>query len=78
LERGKPEASTIAEIELYMESLKVSRAAYHGGDFNGVCCRRIVGNSEAIANNIQTILKAKKDERCDDATIKKSPSFSNY
>ncbi len=61
-----------------MESLKVSRAAYHVGDFNGVCCRRIVRNSEAIANNIQTILKAKKDERFDDATIKKSPSFSNY
>jgi hypothetical protein len=54
-----------------MESIKISRAAYHGGDFNGVCCRRIVRKSKAIANNIQTILKAKKDERCDDTTINK-------
>ncbi len=59
-ERGKPEASIVAEIELYLEKLKISRAAYHGGDFNGVCCRRIVGNSKAIADNVQVILKAKK------------------
>ena len=59
-ERGKPEASIVAEIKLYLEKLKISRAAYHGGDFNGVCCRRIVGNSKAIANNVQVILKAKK------------------
>jgi len=70
-ERGKPEASIIAEIEMYMETLRISRAAYHGGDFNGVCCRRIVGNCKAIAENIETILKAKKDDRCDNAEIQK-------
>jgi hypothetical protein len=60
-ERGKPEASIVAEIELYLEKLRISRAAYHGGNFNGVCCRRIVGNSKVIANNVQGILKAKKN-----------------
>ena len=69
-ERGKPEASIVAEIELYLEKLKISRAAYHGGDFNGVCCRRIVGNSKAIADNAQVILK-QKNVCCDDTTIHK-------
>jgi hypothetical protein len=40
--------------------LRISRAAYHGGDFNGVCCRKIVGNSKAIADSVQVILKEKK------------------
>jgi hypothetical protein len=79
MERGKPEASIIAELELYMESIKISRAAYHGGDFNGVCCRRIVRNCKPIADNIRTILIAKKDERRDDTTIdKKSMMLSKF
>jgi hypothetical protein len=35
----------------------VSRAAYHGGDFNGVACRWIVGNAR---DRIRTIIMAKK------------------
>jgi hypothetical protein len=70
-ERGKPEASIVAETELYLEKLRISRAAYNGGDFNGVCFRRIVGNSKAIANNVQVILKANKNVSCDDTTIHK-------
>jgi hypothetical protein len=36
---GKPEANIIAELEDVLETLNVSRAAYHGGDFNKVACR---------------------------------------
>ncbi len=44
-----------------------SRAAYHGDDYNGISCQRIVGNSTQIASGIRTILETKKDERCDQA-----------
>jgi hypothetical protein len=47
----------------------VSRAAYHGGDYNGVSCRRLVGNCGEIAEEIHNILKSKKNETCDNATI---------
>jgi hypothetical protein len=69
-ERGKLEASIVAEIKLYLKKLRISRASYHGSDFNGVCCRRIVGNSKAIADNAQVILK-QKNVCCDDTTIHK-------
>ncbi len=52
-ERGKPEASIVAEVELYLETLKITRASYHGGDYNGVCCRRLVGNSKNISNEVR-------------------------
>ncbi len=52
-----------------LESLKITRAAYHGEYFNGVCCRRLVANSDNIADTTRAILIAKKDERCEDATI---------
>jgi hypothetical protein len=36
--RGKPELSVVADLEFTLANYNVSRAAYHGGDFNGVCC----------------------------------------
>ena len=68
-ERGKPEASIISELEDVLETFNASRAAYHGGDFNGVACRRIVGNAREICDRIRTIIMAKKDEKCNDATV---------
>jgi len=61
----------VAEIELYLESLNITRAAYHGGDFNGVCCRRLVASSDNVAKTTREILIAKKDERCEETTINK-------
>jgi hypothetical protein len=68
-ERRISEASIGAEIELLLENYKISRASYHGGDYNGVCCRRLVENAKTIAEKVQAILQSKKDERCDDTTI---------
>ena len=59
----------LVEIELILQKHNASRAAYHGGDFNGVSCRRIVGNSEDIVQEIKNILLMKKDARCADEMI---------
>jgi hypothetical protein len=40
--RGKFETSIVAYLELTLANYNVSRASYHGGEFNGVCCPRIV------------------------------------
>jgi len=69
IERGKPEASIVAEIEDLLEKFHASRAAYHGGDFNGVSCRRIVGNAKEISDAVRGILLWKKDEGCTDIKI---------
>jgi hypothetical protein len=37
-ERGKPEASISAEIDILLERYKATRDTYHGGDYNGVSC----------------------------------------
>jgi hypothetical protein len=68
-ERGKPEASISAEIETVLEKYKASRAAYHGGDYNGVSCRRIVGNCSKITEELHGILQAKKNETCSTVTV---------
>lgn len=70
-ERGKPEASIVAEVELYLENFKITRASYHGGDYNGVCCRRLVDNSKNISKEVRKNLIKKKNELCQDATINK-------
>lgn len=71
IERGKPEASIVSEIEMFLETFKVSRAAYHGGDFNGVSCRRLVANAHPISDELRQILIRKKNEACEDTTIHK-------
>jgi hypothetical protein len=63
IERGKPEASIVAEIELHLENYKISRASYCGGDYNGVCCRRLVEHVKPISEEVRTVLITKKDER---------------
>jgi hypothetical protein len=61
----------MAEEELYLENFKITRALYHGGDYNGVCCRRLVDNSKNISNEVRKILITKKNELCKDMTIDK-------
>jgi len=48
VQRGKPESSLIADIESLLEKYSIQREAYHGGDFNGVCCQRLVENTQNI------------------------------
>lgn len=71
-ERGKPESSLMADIELILERFSIQREAYHGGDFNGVCCRRIVGNGSEIIRELRKIVKKKKDASCEDFLIDKT------
>jgi len=71
IERGKPEASIVAEIEMLLDQYRISRGSYHGGDFNGVCCRKLVGNAQQITFEIRRILMAKKNEKCDENSIEK-------
>jgi hypothetical protein len=69
-ERGKPESSISADIEMVLEKYKASHAAYHGGDYNGVSCRRIVGNSSDLTREIAAVLQAKKEQTCSADVIK--------
>ncbi len=48
IEKGQPESSIMAEVELTLKKLIISSIAYHGGDFNGVCCQRLVKNAQEI------------------------------
>jgi hypothetical protein len=68
-ERGKPETSISAEIEMLLENYKALHAAYHGSDYNGVSCRRIVGSCHEIVEEIGNTLLAKKNETCDGSAI---------
>jgi hypothetical protein len=76
--RGKPETSIVADIEPILAKYHVSRAAYHGGDFNGVCCWRIVGLAKPICDEIQSILVSKRDRSCEEIIIyNKVDNFEN-
>jgi hypothetical protein len=55
---------------MVLEKYKASRAAYRGGDYNGVSCKRIVGNSSDITREIAAVLQAKKDQTCSADVIK--------
>ncbi len=59
----------IVDVELLLEKLSIQQGAYHGGDFNGVCCRKIVGNTPNIFKELSTLLRMKKDESCKDSMI---------
>jgi hypothetical protein len=67
--RGKPESSIITDVELTLNKNYIIRAAYHGGDFNGVCCRRIVQSAKALCDEIRTIFISKRDKSCEEKTI---------
>lgn len=64
-ERGKLEAIIMAEVALYLENFKITRASYHSGDYNGVCCRRLVDNSNNIFKNINHVDRIQRDLHMD-------------
>jgi hypothetical protein len=43
------------------EKYNASRAAYHGGDCNGLSCRRIVGKCIEMMKEVKIIVEAKKN-----------------
>jgi hypothetical protein len=53
MNKKKADRPVRAEVENIMEKFCISAAAYHGGDLNGVCARRLMAHSEAIFSNIQ-------------------------
>jgi hypothetical protein len=69
VQRGKPESSMIADIELLLETYSIQQEAYHGGEFNGVCCQRLVGNTQNIFNELRALTRTRKDDRCEDRLI---------
>jgi len=71
VQRGKLEKSLIADIELLLEKYSIQREAYHGRDFNGVCCQRQVGNTPNLFNELRALIRTKKDDRCEDRLINK-------
>jgi hypothetical protein len=76
-ERGKPDSSLITDIELLLTKFAVEREVYHGGNFNGVCCRRIVGNAAPIVKELRAMIKMKKGSSCDDTVIDKLDEFEH-
>jgi len=67
--RGKPHSSIASDVELTLGKFLICRASYHGGDFNGVCCRRLVQHATDIILGIKPILVSKKDNSCDEREI---------
>jgi hypothetical protein len=67
--RGKAHSTIQTDLELTLSKFLICRAAYHGGDFNGVCCRRLVQNAGNIIVEITPILLIKKDECCEQRNI---------
>jgi hypothetical protein len=76
VERGKPESSIMADDELSLKNFNICSTSYHGGDFNGVCCRRLVENAKAVTDELRTILTSKRDQSCEiDVIISKLNRF---
>jgi hypothetical protein len=46
--KSKADRPTRSEIQNILEKFDISYAAYHGGDLNGVCARRLMANSSCI------------------------------
>ena len=42
---------------------KIYRAAYHGGDLNGVCCLRLVENQQEIIEKIREMCERRRNQR---------------
>jgi len=64
--RGKPHSSIAADVELTLAKFLISRASYHGGDFNGVCCQRLVHGAKDIIQEIKPVLAQKKEDSCEE------------
>ncbi len=67
--RGKPHSSIASDVELTIGKFLICHASYHGGDFNGVCCRRLVNGCNIIMEEVKKIILAKKDGRCDEMEV---------
>jgi len=67
--RGKAHSSITSDIELTLGKFCISRTSYHGGDFNGVCCRRLVQHAADIILDIKPILLAKKENACKETEV---------
>jgi hypothetical protein len=46
------------EHKIFVLIYKIKRAAYHGGNFNGVHCRKILGEGDDILDDIKEYLKS--------------------
>jgi hypothetical protein len=69
-ERGRPAESIQVEIDCFIAMrYNIKRAAYHGGDFNGVCCHLLVANAREIMNDIQRIVLEKMIVSCQPANV---------
>ena len=69
--RGKPESSISVDIEVTLAKFLISRASYHGGDFNGVCCRRLVQNADEVISEIKPVILSKRERSCEELTVHK-------
>jgi len=67
--RGKPESSISVDIEVTLAKFLISRASYHGGDFNGVCCRRLVQNADEVISEIKPVILSKREKICEELTV---------
>jgi hypothetical protein len=75
--RGRAHSTIQTDLELTLSKFLICQAAYHGGDFNvvycrrlnGICCRRLVQNAGNIIVEITPILLTKKDECCEQRNI---------
>ncbi len=59
----------MVEVELTLKQFFISSAAYHGGDFNGVCCWRLVKSAEEITTQVEKLLVLKHDPSCEVTVI---------
>jgi hypothetical protein len=64
--RGRPTESIIAQFEKVLRKYNAKREAYHGGDFNGVSCRKLVANIVEIMLEFHVIIMQEKDASCSD------------
>jgi len=69
--RGKPHSSIAANVKLTLAKFLISRTSYHGGDFNGVCCWRLVHSARDIIQEIKPVLVQKKEDSCEERSIDK-------
>jgi hypothetical protein len=56
-------------VELTLAKFLISHAVYHGGNFNGVCCQRLVQHAKEIFGEIKLVLVSKKDNCCEESAI---------
>ncbi len=55
--RSRPEWSIMSKIEQeILHSFKIEREAYHGGDFNGVCCQRLMEHWNTIMPKVEAMV----------------------